>query len=142
MRMKDLMSRHVVSIAAETTVAEARERFRTNEIDHLVVVDGKRVAGVVAGKDILGVRDDKTIADVMRHEVVTIDPEATLRRAAGVMRGRDVGCLPVVDDGRLVGIVTTSDLLTALAKGETHPAPPDGRVVLRKRGPRKRSLPI
>ena len=142
MRMKDVMSKRVVSIAAATTIAEARERFRTNEIDHLVVVEGKRVVGVVAGKDILGVSEDRTIADVMSGEVVTIEPEATLRRAAGVMRGRDVGCLPVVDDGRLVGIVTTSDLLTALAKGEVHAAPPDGRVILRKRGPRKRAVPI
>lgn len=142
MRMKDVMSKRVVSVAPTTTIAMARERLRNDEIDHLVVVEGKRVVGVVAGKDILGVSEDGTIADVMRGDVVTIEPDATLRRAAGVMRGRDVGCLPVVDDGRLVGIVTTSDLLTALAKGETHPAPPTGRVVLRKRGPRKRAVPI
>jgi CBS domain-containing protein len=60
-----------------------------------------------------------------------------MRRAAGVMRGRGVGCLPVVEEGRLVGIVTTSDLLTALAKGEIHAAPPRERVILRKRGARK-----
>ena len=142
MRMKDLMSKHVVSVAPTTTIAIARERLHNDEIDHLVVVEGTRVAGVVAGKDIVGVNEDGTVADVMRGEVVTIEPEATLRHAAGVMRGRDVGCLPVVDDGRLIGIVTTSDLLTALAKGETHPAPPSGRVILRKRGPRKRVVPV
>ena len=142
MRMKDVMSKHVVSVAPATTIAVARERLRNDGIDHLVVVDGKRIVGVVAGKDILGVSDDGPIVAVMHREVVTIEPEATLRRAAGVMRGRDVGCLPVVDEGRLVGIVTTSDLLTALAKGETHAAPPPGRVVLRKRGPRKRPVPI
>jgi len=55
---------------------------------------------------------------------------------------RAVGCLPVVSDGRLVGIVTTSDLLTALAKGDTHPAPSPDRTILWKRGPRKRAIPI
>ena len=63
---------------------------------------------------------------------MTIDPQATLRRAAGVMRGRAVGCLPVVEDGKLVGIVTTSDFLTAIARGEIHAAPPRERTTLRR----------
>lgn len=141
MRIQDVMSKNVVSVPEETAVAVARERLRREEIDHLVVVDGKRVVGVVAGKDILHAGDGQPLSDVMSRAVVTIEPEATLRRAAGVMRGRAVGCLPVVSDGRLVGIVTTSDLLTALAKGDTHPAPSPDRVILRKRGPRKRAMP-
>lgn len=142
MRIQDVMSKNVVSVPKETGVAVARERLRTEEIDHLVVVDGERVVGVVAGKDVLRIDDNRPLSDVMSRTVVTIGPEATLRRAAGVMRGRAVGCLPVLSDGRLVGIVTTSDLLTALAKGDTHPAPPTDRVILRKRGPRKRAIPI
>jgi len=142
MRMKDVMSKRVVSVAPTTEIAVARERLRNDEIDHLVVVEGKRVVGVVAGRDILRMRDDRPVSEVMSRTVATIEPEATLRRAAGIMRGRAVGSLPVVDDGRLVGIVTTSDLLTALAKGEIHAAPPRERVILRKRGPRKRAIPI
>jgi len=142
MRIQDVMSKHVVSVAPMTTIAEAQERLRIDEIDHLVVVDAKRVVGVVAGRDMLHASAERPVAEVMSRNVVTIEPEATLRRAAGIMRGRDVGCLPVVDHGRLVGIVTTSDFLTALAKGEIHAAPPISRVVLRKRGPRKRAVPI
>lgn len=142
MRIRDLMSKRVISVTPATAIADARERLRASEIDHLVVVEEKRVVGVVAGKDILRLKDDGPISEVMNREVVTIEPEATLRRAAGIMQGRDVGCLPVVEDGRLVGIVTTSDLLTAVAKGTIHTAPPDGRVILRKRGSRKRAVPI
>ncbi len=142
MRVQDVMSKSVISVTPETEISVAREALRTGEVDHLVVVEAKRVVGVVAGKDIAGTGDDKRIADVMSRDVVTIAPEALLRRAAGIMHGRAIGCLPVVDDGRLVGIVTTSDLLTALAKGEIHAAPPRGRIILRKRGPRKRSIPI
>jgi acetoin utilization protein AcuB len=142
MRIQDVMSKNVVSVPRETDVAMARERLRQEEIDHLVVLDGKRVAGVVAGRDILRATDDRPLSEVMSRDVATIEPGATLRRAAGIMRGRNVGCLPVVDEGRLVGIVTTSDLLTALAKGETHTTPPRDRVILRKRGPRKRAIPI
>jgi acetoin utilization protein AcuB len=142
MRIQDVMSKDVVSIGPAATVAEARERLRTTGINHLVIVDARRVAGVIAAKDIVRADDEQPLAEVMSRDVVTIEPDATLRHAAGVMRGRDVGCLPVVDQERLIGIVTTSDLLTALAKGEVHTTPPKERVVLRKRGPRKRAAPV
>lgn len=142
MRIQDVMSKKVVSVDPMTTAAVARERLRTDEIDHLVVIDHKRVIGVVAGRDLAGAGDDTPVSDLMSRNVVTIEPEATLRRAAGIMRGRAVGCLPVIEEGTLAGIVTTSDLLTALAKGEIHPAPPPDRVVLRKRGPRKRPAAV
>lgn len=137
MRIQDVMSKRVVSVAPKTTVAAARETLRTDEINHLVVVDGKRIAGVIAGKDLDRAGDDQPVENAMTRDVVTIEPGATLRHAAGILRGRDIGCLPVVEDERLVGIVTTSDLLTALAKGDTHTSPPTARVILRKRGPKK-----
>lgn len=142
MRIQDVMSKNVISVPKDTTVAAARERLRAGEIEHLVVVEAKRVAGVVAKEDLAEAGDDTPLSAVMSRNAVTIEPSATLRHAAGIMRGRAIGCLPVVDDGRLVGIVTTSDLLTALAKGEIHPAPPADRIILRKRGPRKRPVPV
>ena len=142
MRIQDVMSKPVVTVAPETDIATARERLRTDGIDHLVVVDRKRVVGVIAGRDILRISDDRPVAEVMSRDVVTIEPEATLRRAAGIMRGRAVGSLLVVAGSRLAGIVTTSDLLTALAKGDTHTSASPERVILRKRGPRKRQITI
>ena len=132
MRIQDLMSRSVVHVSADAAVAVAREMLLSGEIDHLVVMDGKRIAGVLSGHDLTGQADERPVSEVMRRPVVTIDPQATLRRAAGVMRGRAVGCLPVVDDGKLVGIVTTSDFLTAIAKGEVHAAPPRERTTQRR----------
>ena len=142
MRIQDVMSKSVISIDPKTAVGVARERLHTDEIDHLVVIDGKRVVGVVSGKDVVRADDQKPVADVMSRHVVTVKPDATLRRAAGIMRGRAIGCLPVLDEEKLVGIVTTSDLLTALSKGQVHEPPPRERVILRKRGPRKRGVPI
>jgi acetoin utilization protein AcuB len=142
MRIQDVMSKDVVTVAPTTTIAEARERLRNEEINHLVIVDVRRVAGVVAGKDLLRAADDRQIADVMSRDVATIEPNATLRRAAGIMRGRNIGCLPVVEDGRLIGIVTTADLLTALAKGEIHATPERKRAILRKRGGRRPAVVI
>jgi acetoin utilization protein AcuB len=136
MRVQDVMSKDVISVTPADTVAEARERLQLAGINHLVVMEARQVVGVVAVKD-LPAANEEPLAQVMSRNVATIEPEATLRRAAGVMRGRNIGCLPVVDHGRLVGIVTTSDLLTALAKGEVHAASPRTRATLRKRGPRK-----
>ena len=138
MRIHDVMSRDVISIDPKLEVSAAREKLRLADIHHLVVVDGKKVVGVVSEKDLVRAGDQKPVTEAMSRGVVTIESSATLRKAAGVMRGRAVGCLPVIDDGRLVGIVTTSDLLTALAKGEIHAGPPSERFVLRKRGPKKR----
>ena len=141
--MQDVMSKHAVSIAPETTIRSARETLRRDGIEHLIIAEKKRVVGVVARQDLARANDeDGPITSVMTRNVVTIEPGATLRRAAGVMRGRAIGCLPVVDHGELVGIVTTSDLLEALSKGDTHLGPPSGRVILRKRGPRKRAVHI
>jgi CBS domain-containing protein len=137
MRIQDVMSKGVVSVAPKTTISVARETLHTDEINHLVVVDGKRIVGVIAAKDLDRAGDEQPIENAMTRDVVTIEPDATLRHAAGVLRGRDIGCLPVVDGERLVGIVTTSDLLTALAKGDTHTSPQAARVILRKRGPKK-----
>ena len=138
MRIQDVMSKNVIRVAPDTPVAVARAQFQTSEIDHLVVMEKDRVVGVIAGKDVANAAPDAPVSSIMSRHVVTIEPSATLRRAAGILRGRAIGCLPVMYEGRLVGIVTTSDLLTALAKGEIHAAPPTERVVLRKRGPRKR----
>lgn len=138
MRVQDIMSRDIISITPETTAAAAREAFASRGIDHLVVMKNKAVVGVLSQRDLARTRDDTPAADLMTRNVATIAPSATLRRAAGVMRGRAVGCLPVVDESRVVGIVTTSDLLTALAKGEIHAAPPEARFIIRKRNPMKR----
>jgi Predicted signal-transduction protein containing cAMP-binding and CBS domains len=137
MRIQDVMSKRVISVAPETEVAEVEQKLRNEEVDHLVVMNGKKVVGVVTGEDLVGISEDRPVSAAMSKHVVTIKPGTTLRRAAGIMRGRAIGCLPVVDEGSLVGIVTVSDLLTALARGAVHEPPQRERIVLNKRGPRR-----
>ena len=138
MRIFDVMSRDVVSIKPDAEVAAAREALQRADIDHLVVLDGRKVVGIVSDKDLASAADVRKVSTAMTRGVVTIPPSATLRKAASVMLGRSIGCLPVVDDGRLVGIVTTSDLLSALAKGDIHPgSSPERATPLRKREVRK-----
>ena len=140
MRVRDVMSPKVHTVAPNDTVGTARELIRRHRIDHLVVTQRKTVVGIAADRDLRDSSDDEKVADVMVRRVTTIEPDATVRKAASLMSGRSIGSLPVVDDGHLVGILTTSDLLRLLAKGAVHPAPNGERQVLPRRGPRRKPL--
>jgi acetoin utilization protein AcuB len=76
----------------------------------------------------------------MSRPALTSSPDTTLRQAANVLRGRTIGCLPVVEDGRIVGIVTATDLLELIGAGIERPVPKARRRVLKERGPRHRPV--
>jgi acetoin utilization protein AcuB len=83
-------------------------------------------------------REKHVVSDLMNSHVVTVGPLTSVKQAANLMRGRSIGCLPVVEEGprnRLVGIVTVFDLLELLGRGIDRPAP-GKRVNLKTRGPR------
>lgn len=141
MRIRDIMTAPVVTIAPEATIRTARLELQIHEIRHLVVVAKRRIVGVVSEHDIVGQPDDMPVSYVMSREMVTIEPDSTLRHAAAIMDGRMVGCLPVVKGGELEGIVTSTDLLHAIAKGAIHADQPGERYLLARRGAKRRHSP-
>jgi signal-transduction protein with cAMP-binding, CBS, and nucleotidyltransferase domain len=95
--------------------------------------------GVVSERDLGGRRGaslirDRRVSEVMTSPAVTASPTTTLRRAANLMRGRSIGCLPVVEAGRLRGIVTVSDILEEVGRGSERPVQVGKRWTLRHRG--------
>jgi CBS domain-containing protein len=144
MRVQDVMTPHVRTIAAGESAEAAYTSMKALNVHHLVVRDeDAALVGVVSSHD-LGApaqddfRRNRKVADIMSAHVVTADPEMSLRQAANLMRGRSIGCLPVVQHGRtprLVGIVTTSDLLEVLGHGFDRPTHPE-RKILKARAPR------
>ena len=68
------------------------------------------------------IREGRRVQDLMIDSVVMIDQAETIRRAANLMRGRSIGCLPVTRNGRIAGILTLSDLLDLLGHGGDRPA--------------------
>ena len=130
------MRKEVRTIKPGEPVSTAKEMFRRYDIHHLVVVDQKNVIGLLADRDLMDVGADTPVQRAMAHPPVTITPDETVRKAAALMTGHVIGSLPVVDDGKLVGIVTTFDLVALLAKGATRPANAGERPILSKRGPR------
>jgi len=113
--------------------------MRNARVRHLVVVRGRRVLGVLSDRD-LGLETDKSVGDVMTAHAVSASPDMTIRKAANLLRGRSIGCLPVMEDGNLVGIVTTTDLLERIGRGAERPISRGKRWTLKGRGPRRKSV--
>lgn len=140
MRLQDIMSREVKSVGASTTVREAKSLMKMNRIRHLLVLDRSDVVGVVSDRDLegrSGSGDERPLGVVMTEHVVTAGPEMTVRQAANLLRGRTIGCLPIVEGGKAVGIVTTTDLLDLIGRGSERPVQRVDRWTLRDRGPRQ-----
>lgn len=115
------------------TVGDARLEMTAHRIRHLPIVDPSGyLVGLVSRTDLFAARDDDpaTLETVMTRRLVTVDPREDARHAAMLMSRRQVGCLPVVRDRRLLGIITDADLVgTAIALMEqaeiTEPEPLD-----------------
>jgi acetoin utilization protein AcuB len=120
------METSVESVHAGESADAAWELMRLHGIHHLVVTRGADVVGVISDGDLGGrsgraLRVNRSVDDLMTDNVVVAKPETTLRQAANLMRGRSIGCLPVLDGDRVVGIVTVTDLLEALGRGVERP---------------------
>ena len=112
----DWMRRPVHTVAATTPVAEAVALLQQRRIRHLPVLDGDRVIGVVTDRDLLGVAPDVPVSTRMSRPVQVVSPRTGIDRAARLLFDRRIGCLPVVDDGKLVGILTQTDAVAALVQ--------------------------
>ena len=140
MRLQDIMSREVKAVGATATVGEAKSLMKVNGIRHLLVLQRGEVVGIVSDRDLggrAGSGDERQLGLVMTQNVITAAPETTVRQAANLLRGRTIGCLPILMDGKAVGIVTTTDLLDLIGRGSERPVQHVDRWTLRDRGPRR-----
>lgn len=140
MRVQDVMTTSIETVAPETKADSAWEAMRFNGTHHLIVKKGSDLVGVFSHRDAGGargasLRKDRSVADLMTPGVVTVPVTATLRRAANLMRGRAIGCLVATAARRPVGILTISDLLDVLGRGGDRAARPtlNHRVPHKKR---------
>ena len=143
MRLQEIMTYPVEMIEIHESAEAAWNRMQAERIHHLVVKRGPAVLGVLSARDLGSnrgavLRSGKSVGDLMVSSVVTADANTTVREAANKLRGRGIGCLPVTDKGRLVGIVTVADLLDLIGRGATRPVATAQRRSLGRRGPRRR----
>ncbi len=111
-----LMAPETVAVTADTAVSEAILICRDLHARHLPVVEGDRLIGIVSSRDLgrceaAGRADEDTIASIMQTEPITVGPDDPTPDVAMLMATAKVSALPVVRDGKLVGILTITDLL-------------------------------
>ncbi len=131
MLVKDYMSPNPITVTPETTHKQAAEIMREHNVHHVPVVDKSgQLVGIVVEDDLLaaqpspattlsiyeihGLLSRLQLKKLMQSPVKTISPDCPLEEAAGLMLKEDIGCLPVLEKGQLVGIITDTDIFRAL----------------------------
>ncbi len=136
MQVQEIMTVAPVSVERDASLETALRLMDEYAIRHLPVVDGERLVGVVSNRDLIGATGwnligpedpedgaepaPRTVHEVMQHDPVTVDPTDQLVAAAVEVSTRAIGCLPVVEDEKLVGIVSEMDLIRMLASPESE----------------------
>lgn len=127
MKIRDIMTTEVVTLAVDEELSLASDIMTLGRIRHLPVVEGHRLVGIISQRDlfkaslasVMGHDYEQarahlktvTIKDVMVKTVVTVTPDAPIHQAGRIMLAQKIGCLPVVENRVLVGMVTETDIL-------------------------------
>jgi acetoin utilization protein AcuB len=119
MKVAEIMTESIVSIAPSTHLKDARRLADAKGVRHLPVVGAQGLVGIVCVCDLEPGQNEAEIVGVMQSPVITIGADAPIERAAHMMRFYRIGCLPVVDQGRMLGIVSRGDLSRAGLSNET-----------------------
>jgi CBS domain-containing protein len=135
-KIRQVMTSDLVTLPMTATVGEAARAMREDDIGDVIVLDAGRVAGIVTDRDIVvrGIaagRDpgQTRLADICSRELATISPSADVEDAVKMMKDKALRRLPVVENGRPVGVVSLGDLAVERdpnsALGTISAAPPN-----------------
>lgn len=122
MFVRNVMNKKVVTAKPEITLREASKVMSQLHIGSLVIVEEEKIVGILTSSDVLKAiakdRDpDLTLAEeMMSKPVKTIEPDKTVEEAVNIMIENRIKKLPVVRDGKLIGIITASDIIVVEPK--------------------------
>jgi len=132
MKVSEIMNRDVLSVTPQDRVCDVIDLFLEKNITGAPVIEQGKVVGMISRKDILPLITtfdldcssleqirrtcSNYVVDHMQGEVVTVQPVEAVERCALLMTDNSINRLPVIEDGKLVGIVTRGDILKALAQ--------------------------
>ena len=126
-QVKEVMTRDIIALRPQQPFAQALALLAQYRFRHLLVTDAEaRLVGVISDRDLLRCMSREadlervTVADIMGAAVVTVQPDTLLSEAAARMLSRRINCLPVVENNRVCGILTSTDLLQAFHNLQTH----------------------
>jgi CBS domain-containing protein len=125
--VREIMMSSPVTLTPEDTLDLASDVISLGRIRHIPIMEDGRLVGILTERDLMGAAATEIfglkhkqqsalfksvlIKDVMKKKVVTVAPETKIKDAAHLMANKKIGCVPVVSDGTLVGLVTTTDIL-------------------------------
>ncbi len=130
-RVRDIMTAPVVTAKVDDDVRLAAQVMLWGGFHHLPVVDHETLVGIVTDREVNRSRVDKgrvEVGDVMVRDPVITTPDALIEAAADTMADAFISCLPVINEGQLVGMLTTTDLLTSVARRRLAPDDNEERV--------------
>jgi CBS domain-containing protein len=126
-KVSEIMTNAAVIDQSDDTLTEAARKMWNQQTGSLLVMDGDDLVGILTERDILkavaaGARlDEVRISEVMTKDIITVGPQTTLREAAKNMADRWIRHLPVVDGGKVVGVISQRDLAGVLAGALNEP---------------------
>ena len=122
MIVRNVMHKDVVTIRPNLSLREASKIMSKFGIGSLVVVEDENLVGIITSTDIIKAIaegkdvDNTLVSEVMSKDVITVDPDESLEEAVEKMMERNIKRLPVVEGGKLVGIITASDIIVVEPK--------------------------
>lgn len=117
---RDIMTRKVCSISPEASVQEIAQLLSRERISGAPVVDSDgKIIGIITEADIIGKvnREGMRVSDIMSQEIISVDEETPVGEIAALLNARKIKRVPVVRDGKVVGIVSRADIVNAVAEG-------------------------
>jgi len=132
MKVKDIMAKEVATLKVDDELSLAEDIMHLGRIRHLPVTDGERLVGIISERDLFKaslasvidydyqIKRDymKTVVikEIMKTNLITIDPGANIEEAARLMLKHKIGCIPVVEGEQMVGLITETDILRCFVK--------------------------
>jgi CBS domain-containing protein len=121
-KVRDVMTAEPIVLQQDQSIADAAQAMRDASVGAVLVVDGDKLCGLVTDRDIVvravaeSALPDSPVGQVVSPDLVAVDADDETIDAARVMQDHAVRRLPVLDDGRIVGIVSIGDLAVSLGE--------------------------
>ncbi len=120
MKARAIMTHRVYTISSEASVQEVAQLLSREHISGAPVIDREgRIVGIITQADIIGKvdREGLRVADIMNPEVIAVDEETRVGEVAMLLYKRKIKRVPVMRNGKMVGIISRADIVQAVAHG-------------------------
>ena len=116
--VKYIMSTPIFSITSGKSVFQAAEYMRRHQVGGLPVIENEKLVGIITSKDVRSHHPNRIVADSMTSPVITCEPDDTIWEAAELLQKHQIERIPVVENGKVIGILTESKIMECI--GQLH----------------------